>query len=62
MLHAYIVYSTENKKYHSFMLIKHKDLEAIKEETIKVNKQGFKVSLEVYNKGILIYNLELNHI
>lgn len=62
MLNVCITYFTENKKYRSFMLIKHKDLKAVKEEAVKINKQGFKVLLEVYNKGILIYDMELNHI
>lgn len=62
MLHAYIVFSNENSKYSSYMFIKHKDLKEIKEEAIKRNKQGYRVSIEVYDKGKLVYSMELNHI
>lgn len=62
MLYACIVCSNENRKYNSFMFLNRKDLRKVKEEVIKLNKQGYKVSLEVYDKDILVYSMELNHI
>ena len=62
MLYACIVYSNDYEECCSYGFVNYHEIKELKKDAIMLNKQGYKVSVEVYDKDILVYSMELNHI